>query len=52
MVRKGSNVVMVRLPTRKGVTVPNGRLLLVKCKHKRESELSAMQQQEENIKKR
>ena len=41
MVRKRNNVVMVRLPTPKGVTVPNGRLLLVECKHRRESELSA-----------
>lgn len=41
MVRKGNNIVMVRLPVSKGVTVPNGKLLLVKCKHRRESEVSA-----------
>ena len=41
MVRKRNNIVMVRLPVSKGVTVPNGKLFLVKCKHRRESELSA-----------
>ena len=41
MVRKRNNIVMVRLPVSKGFTVPNGKLLLVKCKHRRESELSA-----------